>query len=392
MKFRGAGQGPKALVAEIARRRARAGARAAGARARPRRRSTRRSATPSPTPRSRTCIKASARARTSGWTSCRARWPSTRRPRGGSIPALAADVVWLDALVMNVDRTPRNPNLLDLARAAVAHRPRRGAVRPARHDRPRRPRPGAPFAAIGDHVLLPHAGSILEADERLAARAARRSTRSSRWCRRSGWATAAGAVRRVPARAARRAARVRRGGRACPRRLTRAVPVRAAARRAARRARRGDQRRRRRVLPAAQVPRGARRARRGAAATRWRPAPTPRRSASGSTCSCRVAAGDADGRADRRAGRSPSASTGSPRRRARSSSPGRSTPGCATTRRRCSTGCSRSSSRCPTCTACGASYERGGADRGRRSRRRGSSSSSAGSPRPTARSAASATR
>src|SRR6201996_5300643 len=27
-------------------------------------------------------------------------------------PALAADVVWLDALVMNVDRTPRNPNLL----------------------------------------------------------------------------------------------------------------------------------------------------------------------------------------------------------------------------------------------------------------------------------------
>src|SRR3712207_5316699 len=27
-------------------------------------------------------------------------------------PALAADVVWFDALVMNVDRTPRNPNIL----------------------------------------------------------------------------------------------------------------------------------------------------------------------------------------------------------------------------------------------------------------------------------------
>ena len=27
-------------------------------------------------------------------------------------PALAADVVWLDALTTNVDRTPRNPNLL----------------------------------------------------------------------------------------------------------------------------------------------------------------------------------------------------------------------------------------------------------------------------------------
>ncbi len=27
-------------------------------------------------------------------------------------PALAAAIVWFDALVMNVDRTPRNPNLL----------------------------------------------------------------------------------------------------------------------------------------------------------------------------------------------------------------------------------------------------------------------------------------
>jgi len=27
-------------------------------------------------------------------------------------PQLAADIVWLDALTTNVDRTPRNPNLL----------------------------------------------------------------------------------------------------------------------------------------------------------------------------------------------------------------------------------------------------------------------------------------
>src|SRR3954452_17245722 len=30
---------------------------------------------------------------------------------GGVEPELAADIVWFDALVTNVDRTPRNPNL-----------------------------------------------------------------------------------------------------------------------------------------------------------------------------------------------------------------------------------------------------------------------------------------
>ncbi len=35
-----------------------------------------------------------------------------RRMPGAPDPALAADVVWLDALATNVDRTPRNPNLL----------------------------------------------------------------------------------------------------------------------------------------------------------------------------------------------------------------------------------------------------------------------------------------
>ena len=34
-------------------------------------------------------------------------------PAGANLdPALAADVVWFDAFVSNVDRTPRNPNLL----------------------------------------------------------------------------------------------------------------------------------------------------------------------------------------------------------------------------------------------------------------------------------------
>jgi hypothetical protein len=84
-------------------------------------------------------------------------------------PDVAAAIVWFDALVTNVDRTPRNPNLLwwhgrlwlidhgaalylqhgadDLA--ALAHRP---------------------FPAIREHVLLPYAGSIADVDARLAAR------------------------------------------------------------------------------------------------------------------------------------------------------------------------------------------------------------------------------
>jgi hypothetical protein len=84
-------------------------------------------------------------------------------------PGLAADVVWLDALVTNVDRTARNPNLLRWHSTLylIDH----GAALYAFHapDPLERARNG--FPAIRDHVLLPDAGSILEADERLAARA-----------------------------------------------------------------------------------------------------------------------------------------------------------------------------------------------------------------------------
>ncbi len=84
-------------------------------------------------------------------------------------PALAADVVWFDALVTNVDRRPPNPNLLvwherlwliDHGAALYAHH---GDWRLA----------GAwsrPFPMISEHVLLPAAGSIAEADERLGSR------------------------------------------------------------------------------------------------------------------------------------------------------------------------------------------------------------------------------
>src|SRR5918993_561552 len=82
-------------------------------------------------------------------------------------PSLAADVVWLDALVTNVDRTAKNTNLLlwhgrlwliDHGAALYFHH----APAPvAGHER-------TPFAPIAEHVLLPFAGSVLEADVRLA--------------------------------------------------------------------------------------------------------------------------------------------------------------------------------------------------------------------------------
>jgi hypothetical protein len=90
-------------------------------------------------------------------------------PAAGPIPAgeLAAAVVWLDAFAMNPDRTLRNPNLLtwhgrlwliDHGAALYVHHTWRD---PATHAR------GA-FARIRDHILLPYASSIGEVDARLA--------------------------------------------------------------------------------------------------------------------------------------------------------------------------------------------------------------------------------
>src|SRR5262249_36018343 len=82
---------------------------------------------------------------------------------------MAADIVWFDALVTNVDRTPRNPNLLrwhgDLY--LIDH----GAALYAFHGAEPVSRARAGFPAIRDHVLLEAAGSIADADARLAARA-----------------------------------------------------------------------------------------------------------------------------------------------------------------------------------------------------------------------------
>jgi hypothetical protein len=81
---------------------------------------------------------------------------------------LAADVVWLDALLTNVDRTPRNPNLLVwhdrlwLIDHGAALYLQHAGLQPREHA-------GRPFPHIREHVLLPCAGSIAAADERLAA-------------------------------------------------------------------------------------------------------------------------------------------------------------------------------------------------------------------------------
>ncbi len=82
---------------------------------------------------------------------------------------LAADIVWFDALVTNVDRTPRNPNLLLWHRELwlIDH----GAALYLQHaGGDLAARAGRPFPAIRDHVLLPGAASIAEADARLAPR------------------------------------------------------------------------------------------------------------------------------------------------------------------------------------------------------------------------------
>jgi HipA-like kinase len=163
VKFRGAGQGPKALAAEIV-----AGelARALGlpvpelvlveldvemARA-------------EPDPEIQDLIRASAGLNLGVDFLPGALPYNPARPPPAD---LAAAVVWLDTLVENVDRTPRNPNLLlwhgrlfliDHGAALYVHHGSGDPLEVARR----------PFGGIRDHVLLGAAGSLLEADARLA--------------------------------------------------------------------------------------------------------------------------------------------------------------------------------------------------------------------------------
>ncbi len=83
-------------------------------------------------------------------------------------PDWAASVIWLDGLVTNPDRSPRNPNLLvwhgrpwliDHGASLYIHHAWRDPDAHARRPHVER---------LADHVLLPVASSIAAADERLA--------------------------------------------------------------------------------------------------------------------------------------------------------------------------------------------------------------------------------
>src|SRR5919106_2162924 len=91
----------------------------------------------------------------------------TRPPPEGA--AWAADVAWFDDLTINPDRTPRNANLIvargatwliDHGSALYVHH---AWTDPDAHAR-------RPFDRIAEHVLLPFAASITDADRRLAGR------------------------------------------------------------------------------------------------------------------------------------------------------------------------------------------------------------------------------
>jgi hypothetical protein len=83
-------------------------------------------------------------------------------------PDLASRILWFDALVTNVDRTPRNPNLLtwhnrlwliDHGASLYFHHTWKGWEAASKR----------PFAAARDHVLLPFAGAISETDAAMVA-------------------------------------------------------------------------------------------------------------------------------------------------------------------------------------------------------------------------------
>lgn len=78
-------------------------------------------------------------------------------------PVLASQIVWLDCLLTNVDRTVRNPNMLTWHRELwlIDH----GACLYFHHAKDNwQEQALRPFAAIKDHVLLRRASQLLEVD------------------------------------------------------------------------------------------------------------------------------------------------------------------------------------------------------------------------------------
>ena len=84
-------------------------------------------------------------------------------------PILASQIVWLDCLTLNVDRTARNTNLLIWHKELwlIDH----GAALYVHHTGPEwvQPRP-RPFPQVKDHVLLPQASELAAVDAAYRAR------------------------------------------------------------------------------------------------------------------------------------------------------------------------------------------------------------------------------
>ena len=81
---------------------------------------------------------------------------------------LASDIVWFDAFVTNVDRTPRNANMLMWHRQLqlIDH----GAALYFHHSWNQfMERAADPFARVKDHILLPFAAGLDAADARMSA-------------------------------------------------------------------------------------------------------------------------------------------------------------------------------------------------------------------------------
>lgn len=171
LKFRGAGQGPRALIAELV-----AGelARAAGLRVPELVFMTldAEMARTEPDPEIQDLIRASAGLNLAlDYLPGSVTFDPLVRIEGMPPPDAdeASAIVWHDAFTTNIDRTPRNANLLLWHRRLwlIDH----GAALYFHHDwNDYLARSRSPFAHVKDHVLLPFASRIEEADERLAAR------------------------------------------------------------------------------------------------------------------------------------------------------------------------------------------------------------------------------
>ncbi len=195
VKFRGAGQGPKALVAEVisgelARRLGLPVPELVVTRPGPGRRPG-----PSRTRRSRSCSRP-ARGANLGMDFLPGAlgYDPVAHPVDA---ALASRVCGFDAFVENVDRSWRNPNLLIWHGGALADRPRRDAVLPPQLAARRQPWCTGRTSA-DDHVLKPYATRAGRRPARSWPPSSPRRCwpRSSRWCRTSGCDDAPG--RRAP--------------------------------------------------------------------------------------------------------------------------------------------------------------------------------------------------